>query len=306
MTQVAVYVPIAAAACAGWLGPTAARRLAPRQATWLLSVGSVVAAAGTFATLALLAWTLVGQQADIAAEGRWSTGALRAHAPAPAIAAAALCMLVALLSALAATAARRLMALRAAYRTASSVASDALLVVDAPAAGAYAVPGRPGRVVIDRGLLSALSPSERCAVIAHERAHLDHGHHWHLLAVDAAAAASPLLRPLRRAVRLAIERWSDEEAARAAGSRRVAARALARSALAALAAPPAATLGAGSSIVAVRVAALLAGPPRSHPALARLVVGVILLGAVAAVVAMKETEHLFESAMRAYVGRPSA
>lgn len=102
MNHLALYVPVLAAACAGWLAPPAARRLTPRHATWLLSTGGVVAAVGTLATLGLLAWTLVGQEPGIAAEGRWSAMTLRAQAPAVAIAGAALCALAILLVAVAA------------------------------------------------------------------------------------------------------------------------------------------------------------------------------------------------------------
>lgn len=303
MTHAAVYVPPLVAACLGALGPAAARRLPPRHATWLLSVGSLVAATGTLAVLALLAWTLVGQQPEIAAEGQWSAGTLRAHAPASElVAASALGALAILLAVLSATAVRRAIALRAAYRTcrALGAANGELVVVDDPTVGAYAVPGRPGRIVVSRGLLAALSPNERRALLAHERAHLKGGHHWHLIAVALAAALNPLLRPLQSAAGLAVERCADEAAAEAAGSRRVAARALARSALAALATPAAPSLGATSSIVTTRVASLLADPPRPRPALARLIIALLIIATAAALVASKETEHLFELAMRAY------
>lgn len=305
MTHLAVYVPLLAAACFGWLGPAAARRLAPRHAVWLLSAGGAVAAAGTLAALGLLAWTLVGQQPEIAAEGRWSAHALQANAPADRlVTGAALCALAILAVSLAATAARRLLALRAAYRTARTLrgGSVGLVVIDEPGLAAYAVPGRPGQVVVARGLLAALSPVERRALLAHERAHLEHGHHWHVLVVDLATAVNPLLRTLRAEIAIAVERWADEDAAHAAGCRRATARALARAALASLAAPAGATLAAGSSGVPLRVAALLAGPPRARPALARVLIGVLVVSTVAALIAARETEHLFELAMRAYAG----
>jgi Zn-dependent protease with chaperone function len=96
---------------------------------------------------------------------------------------------------------------------------------------AYAVPGRPGRIVVSTGLIDALAPEERGALLAHERSHLTHRHHRHLLATRLAGCVNPFLRPLHRAVAYSAERWADEEAAQSVGDRRVTARAVARAAL---------------------------------------------------------------------------
>ncbi len=74
-------------------------------------------------------------------------------------------------------------------------------------------------------MLAALTSRERRALFAHERAHLAGRHHRHLLAVRLAARADPFLRLLRTAVVYTAERWADEEAAAAVGSRRSVARA---------------------------------------------------------------------------------
>jgi len=104
-------------------------------------------------------------------------------------------------------------------------------VVDVDGPVAFAVPGRPGGVVIGRQLLSELRADERAAVLAHERAHLEHGHHRFVLVAEMCALAFPFLAPLARQVRFNTERWADESAAIAVGSRKVVARAIVRTAL---------------------------------------------------------------------------
>ena len=133
--------------------------------------------------------------------------------------------------------------------------ADALEVIDVDEPFAYAVPGSPGHVVISSGLLKALDPPERRALLEHERAHLRLRHSRYLRLVGMSAAALPLLRPLVDEVRYVTERWADEIAAAAVGSRRVVASAIARTALAS---PPAGAMGLGDSDVAARVQALVA------------------------------------------------
>ncbi|MEU5718897.1 M56 family metallopeptidase [Streptomyces sp. NPDC020403] len=124
---------------------------------------------------------------------------------------------------------------------ASGVAVDGLVdgapdvaVVASPDPYAYALPrtrGHGGRVVVSTGMLTCLDGSERRALVAHERAHLAGGHHRYLLAVQLAARANPFLLPLRTAVTYSTERWADEEAAHAVGSRRTVATAVGKAAL---------------------------------------------------------------------------
>lgn len=78
-------------------------------------------------------------------------------------------------------------------------------------------------IVISAGLLDVLDETRLEAVIAHEVAHLRHGHQRLLSLATAAEGALGWLPPLARttsALRLAVERWADEEAAAAvAGGR---------------------------------------------------------------------------------------
>ena len=81
---------------------------------------------------------------------------------------------------------------------------------------AYAVPGRPPQIVVTDGLVGALSGEELAAVLRHERSHVVHGHDHHLVlaaSVDAAVGWLPGVRRSTAALRLALERWADEDAA---------------------------------------------------------------------------------------------
>jgi hypothetical protein len=109
---------------------------------------------------------------------------------------------------------------------------DQLVVLPTDTPTAYAVPGRPGQIVVSAGMLRRLDADERRVLLAHERAHLRGRHHRYLRVVDLATAAVPVLDPLRRRVRFATERWADEEAAAAVGDRTLVARAICRAALA--------------------------------------------------------------------------
>lgn len=110
-------------------------------------------------------------------------------------------------------------------------AVDGIEVVGSEDPIAFAVPGRPGGVVISSALFGRLDPDERAAVLAHENAHLRLHHHRYVHTVELCAAAFPFLVPLARQVRFATERWADEAAAVEIGSRRTVARAIARVAL---------------------------------------------------------------------------
>ncbi|WP_406471936.1 M48 family metalloprotease [Streptomyces sp. NBC_01615] len=157
-----------------------------------------------------------------------------------------------------------------AFRTARTEAdrrpaAGDLCVIESPHPDAYALPGRPHRIVVTTAMLRSLGADEREALFAHERAHNAGGHHRFLLAAELAAHCHPGLRPVRPVIALAAERAADEAAAAAVGDRRLTARAIARAALATTAShstrpdfAPAATSGP----VPQRVAALLASPPR--------------------------------------------
>jgi Zn-dependent protease with chaperone function len=301
-----LLVPLVAAAAARPL----AERLPPRTAAWLLAGSALTLAAASSAVLGLLALAAAVRLPLVAAIGDLSLPAISRNDPAslPVGLVAGATLAVAAAAAVRA-ALLRASALLSAHRHARGLPGDEQLVVVADeAADAYAVPGWPGRIVVTSGMLGALSPAERQVLLAHERAHAANYHYLFTAAARLAAAANPLLRPLARAVDYSLERWADERAATAAGSRPLAARAVAKAALAAsagscrvvatrppeaavhVAAPaPAGVETRGAGPVPRRVAALLGPPPQPR---LLLVCTAIALVAVSGLAAMEAAGHL--------------
>ncbi|HEY1914897.1 MAG TPA: M56 family metallopeptidase [Streptosporangiaceae bacterium] len=311
-TAVAAGLVLAVSLLAAFTARPMAERLPPAMAACLLAVGALALAVGTGAVLGLLVLAAAVRTPVIAAIGHESLRFMTRQDPAP----LPLGILAAALLAIAALAAvrvawRRGKALVTAYRAAGRLpGTGQVVVVEDTAADAYTVPGWPGRIVITSGMMRALAPREREVLLAHERAHASGRHYLFAAAVRLAAAVNPLLRPLTGAVGYALERWSDERAAREVGDRALAARAIARAALATTVAPPvytapASALGAVSSLagrgtldasgsagavreagtVPRRVMALLRPSPRSRwllPGTAVLLVAACALAVLAA------------------------
>lgn len=156
---------------------------------------------------------------------------------------------------------------------------DGVEVVDLEGPVAFAVPGRPGGVVLGAGLLAQLDGEERCAVLAHENAHLALHHHRYVHAADLCAAGLPVLRPLATQVRFMTERWADEVAAEIIGSRQVLATTIARVALMPAGGLTTAALGFRGHGTVARVDALL--NPRRSPFLVAVASAVGVVAAVA-------------------------
>ncbi|WP_030264918.1 M56 family metallopeptidase [Streptomyces sp. NRRL B-24484] len=266
--------PALAALLLPWLAAPAVRalaaRLTPRWAALSVACCAALLAAGTAVGLSVLLLAGLLHLPWLAAAGRLPLAWVAATSPAavPVAATAGL-----LLAAVTAAAGRALAAQRAQLATARRAvaglaAEDGTVVVPDASAEAFALPGRPGLVVVTSGMLAALDDRERHVLVAHERAHLAGRHHVFSRAVQVAGAVHPALRGLRAPLDLHLERWADEEAARAVGDRPLTARAVARGALAAAAerrtAPRGAALpAADTGPVPVRVAALLAPAPRA-------------------------------------------
>jgi len=240
-------------------------RLAPVTALWALTAAALVLAGACVAALGALVLTGLLKLPAFAALGelihplRTPSGYLVLP-----VAAIATGLLTIGAWTLARSALRQTRAFRAARAEADRrPAAGDLCVVDSPEPDAYALPGRPHRIVVTTAMLRSLGPDEREALFAHERAHNQGGHHYFLAVAELAAHCHPALRPVRAAIRLAAERAADEAAATAMGDRRLLARAITRAALAGQDArstrpdfAPAATTGP----VPQRVAALLAAP----------------------------------------------
>lgn len=298
-----VYVGLAFAALFGIVGPAIARRVSPAIATWLLSTGGIVSALSGVAALALLATTLIGQNPAVAAAGHWSITALRHADPVRwPVAMAALGMLAVGVARFGWVSLKRGRTVAAAHRLNQSVADTGtdLVVLPDRSADAYAVPGRPGRVFVTRGMLQLLTREECDVMLEHERSHLRHHHHWHRTAVLVASALNPLLFSLPRAQSWVTERWADEDAARGS-DRAVVASALSRAAAADRAPRPGAALALSSNAVESRVAAMLAEPPRRRPVMLAGAILILALSVSGTFDGLTDDAHLFHAAARAAV-----
>ncbi|OIJ63957.1 M48 family metalloprotease [Streptomyces mangrovisoli] len=291
-----------------FLAPPLARRtlarLAPVGALRVLTASALALAGACVAALGALVLTGLLKIPALAALGELVHPL---HTPSdylvlPAAAAATGVLALGALT-LARTALRQTRALRSARTQAGRrPAAGDLCVVESPHPDAYALPGRPHRIVVTTAMLRSLTPAEREALFAHERAHNRAGHHYFLAAAELAAHCHPALRGMRDTVRLAAERDADEAAAETVGDRRLLATAIARAALAGHAAPstrPEGALAATTGPVPQRVAALLA-PQEERPRAGRwtacLLVACTLLSVTAGTVGIADFHHRVEIA----------
>jgi hypothetical protein len=309
-----IYVPIAVSALAALCAWPLAERLPPRTATWLLTLSAVVMAGTSCAALGLIAMAAAMRLPVVDSLGGMSLPTVSQLDPdsLPVGVIAAGLFGAAALSAVRA-AWLRIAALVGAHREARGLAGDGQVVTIADdRVDAYAVPGRPGRIVITSGMLHALTEDEREVLLAHERAHVSGCHYLFTALVRLAAAANPLLRPLAAAVGYTVERWADERAAVVTGSRLLVARAIAKAALAAADSPPrrarAATALAGltgspqlgrAGSVPRRVDALLGPPPRRRIVLLALTISVLAVCGLAALDAAGDLHAMVEFAQAA-------
>ncbi|MGM0348528.1 M48 family metalloprotease, partial [Streptomyces sp. Adlamb9] len=214
-----VYSPLALSLLLAAAGPLTGRYVAPAAAARVLAAAAVVTAGATTWSLVLLGAALLGDVPPVVrAAGQGGAVA----DPVPVVIGLAACL------ALVVVGVRLHRAVRAERRTrralrllcAGQPADTELIVAASAVPRACAVPGRPGRILVTSAMLGALGPAERRALLAHERAHLAHRHDVLVTAATLAAAADPLLCPVRSTVVYLVERWADERAAAAVGDRR--------------------------------------------------------------------------------------
>src|SRR6266702_1999755 len=261
----------------------------------------------------LFAAAAVVRVPPVASFGHWSLRVLGRDTPAGiAVALLAMVLLSVAVLTVSGFVSRRCRALAGAYREARSLPGPGRTVVVADeAADAFALPGWPGRIVVTAGMLSALDEPGRAALLAHEQAHLAGFHYLFTTAARLAATASPLLRPVARAVEYTVERWADERAASVVGDRRLVAHAIGRAALAAKASRPRraipdalgavfsgarARAHAGAGPVPRRVAALLAPPPPRRLVLLAAVLALVALAGICALEAANDLQDLLSLA----------
>ncbi|MGB9282365.1 MAG: M56 family metallopeptidase [Pseudonocardiaceae bacterium] len=282
---ISVYVPAALSLLLAAISWIVVGRITPTRAVVFVVAAVLCAAAATWG-LVLLAATLLGDTSLVAEEA--SERGVQLQDPVPQLIGITA---VVLLVFGAVRVVRVLRTRRATTRELRTVCSScpagelAVVALDDP--HAFAVPGRPGRILITRGLLSVLDGDERRVVLAHERAHLQGRHHWLRAVTEVCAAVNPVLIPVRETVAFLVERCADEHAAAVTGSRELVARALAKAALAGEAGGrvrdwPTALPFAGCGVSA-RVAALQSAPPRPEPLVPSSVLALGLATAIAAV-----------------------
>ncbi len=223
----ALLLPLLAALLAGSVASAVHRPLGPRLAARVLATIAVGTALAVLWGAAILALGFLIEVPWIAAWAGWCRDLYRSDDR--------ITPLVGLVGVtVVATAFTR--GSLAAYRhrrvVRSAMAFRPVEIVSSPEPIAFAMPGRPGHIVVSTAMLDELDPDEQKVLLAHEQSHLDHRHDRYLLAAEVAAAAVPLLRPVAAEVRFSTERWADEDAAMVVGDRPLVARAIARAALA--------------------------------------------------------------------------
>lgn len=296
---------VAVCLCGSVLVPLLARwsvtTMRPSSAVPVTAAASLAAALGSGAALSALAVFSLAGWGPVAREGGVSVGVLRALVPVPGLVGLVAVGVVALL---AGNALIRGLSIAVAFGRSARLCRSLpgrSPVVFTDGEDIVTLAGFPGRIVVGTALFHRLEPGDQRIVLAHERSHLRRRHHWYVHLVDIAAAANPVLAPVRGIVRLGIERWADEDAACAGGvcDRDGTARALARVALlrqkarrtgARQARPlPAGTLAAAALQVSTRVGALLrpARPARTWgmavlavPAATALAAGLVALARI--------------------------
>lgn len=301
---IAALSPFALSAVLWVAAPWVARQGAPRIAARVLVGASLVTALATGLVLCAVAVLAVAELPAAGRYGHWSAARLSSRAPVPdAVGFVVAIVAATLLVASIVFVVRLVRRIVAADRTCRRLGpgSGGLVVLDDDRAGAYAVPGFSGRMVVTSALLRRLDAGERRAVLAHEATHLRHHHYLYVQLAELAAVANPLLRPAARAVRLAVECWADDEAAIEVGDRRVVARALAAAGLAQPTTPvPGLALSVGETDLGCRVRRLV-GQQRSGVRSAPGVLAVVALVAAAGALAFAAGAHAdFEQAQAAY------
>jgi bla regulator protein blaR1 len=254
----AAIVAMAVAAATGVSALLVPRRLRPDAAARLITALVLLSFGGALWTLLLIVAANVTQLHGVAERLAWCSDVVTRHrgsfTPIGIVALAA--VVVASVSVL---------RVRGRQRRQPAPSDDReLAVIASDQAVAYALPGRPGQVVVSTGMLQSLDPQERRVLIAHERSHLRRRHHRYLRLTELAVAAIPVLAPLNARLRFAIERWADEDAANEIGDRATVASAIARAALASRSSPRLGLAMADSGVVE-RVQIMLAGPTPSSP-----------------------------------------
>ena len=236
--MVAVIAPVVAALVVAVAAAGLHRRLPPAVAARSILVAVWMVVVAGLASLWLIGFGFVAQHVVSGGRLEWCAESIGVHGRVP---------FVVGLVALALAVVGPVRAVRHYLRSRSMRVADAVgvRIADDARLFAYTLPGPGGAVVVSTAMRDALSDAELQVVLAHEHAHATHRHDRMFLTARLACVLMPLVRPLTRRLEHTLERWADEDAARACGDRRLVATTLGRVALRAQVSPPWAALPAG-------------------------------------------------------------
>ncbi|MFD5816544.1 M48 family metalloprotease [Streptomyces sp. NPDC127038] len=287
--RIDVYIPLVLALLLTAVAPLVGRRVSPALAARVLVTAAALTAAASTWALLLLGTTLIDHAPPVIAEAGEDGRSLPEPVP-ETVAVLAVAGLAMITHRIVRVVRAHMATRRVLLKLCEGHPPDSELVVAASSTPrAFAIPGKPGRILVTAAMLGALEPVERRVLLAHERAHLAHRHAALSTVVALAAAANPLLVPVRDTVAFLLERWADEEAAGSVGDRRTTARALARAALVSQRARPGCALHFSEHAVTRRIAALQTAPP---PVMRSVAAAVLALGAIPALGAADATSDL--------------
>ena len=249
MTPSLAFPLLATLAIAG--SATAAhRRLPPRLAARLATIGLIIVTLAALPTALVVAIAFLGHVPWLGLGFQWCARAFGLHGSVPAWVGIPVVVLLGV----------------GTLRTARLVRDHRRMRLDVPhpvhiahsqRPFAVTLPGRAGQIVISTAMVDMLDEDERRVVLAHEEAHGRFRHDRYLFVAELTAAALPPLRAMARRVTYSIERWADEAAAAACGDRKLVAVTLGK---VALHSNPRTVAGFAGLGVAARMGALLAPP----------------------------------------------
>ena len=269
--SVEIVLPALIALIAGVLATASHRRLRPPIGARLLAVTMVAVAAAVVPAVLVLAFGFLTHLPWFGGALAWCREAFGIHPRIPDWLGIPAVVVVA-------AATVRLYRVRRSWRRSRCTHSDGVQVLPSAELFAYTMPGPGGHIVVSDGLVNCLGDCELAVVVAHEQAHARHRHDRFVLLGSITVALLPLLTPLQRRLRFALERWADEETVDSLDvERSLVARTLATVALSGATTVPAGAVGIGGLGVAGRVTALLEPPSsgRSWLSLGTAAVGIV-------------------------------
>ena len=279
--SIAIVLPALLAASAALVATGAHRRLAPPLAARVIVVTMVAVTAAVVPAVAVLAAGFLTHVPWFGGALSWCRDAFGLHDHVPQWLGVPAVVLVSV-------AVVRLVRVRRLWTRSRCDDTNGVEVLPSAELFAYTLPGAGGHVVVSQGLVDELDDIEFAIVMAHEKAHGSLRHDRFVVLGAVTVALVPILAPLLRRLRFALERWADETTVTELEVERdVVARTLATVALS-TAMVPAGAAGVVGIGVAGRVTALLDPPSGGRLALALGAVGIAaVLGA-----AVVQTHHL--------------